>query len=219
MISETLVVGSLGTNCYVLGCERTRQAIVIDPGDDDAAIMRALKRHDLALALLVVTHAHFDHILAARPLQEATGAPFRLHAADQPLLQAMRQTTMAWIGVDPGKPPTVDGHLVAGETIRVGDVELVVRVTPGHSPGGITLVESASHRAFTGDSIFAGSIGRADLPGGNQDVLLDAIHREILTLPDDYLLLPGHGPSSTVLEERTTNPFLMAPPHRVRFNS
>lgn len=219
MILETLVVGLLGTNCYLLGCERTKQAIVIDPGDDATDIIGALRRHDLALERMVVTHAHFDHILAARPLQEATGAPFYLHAADQPLLQAMRQSTTAWIGLDPGQPPTVHGYLVPGQHVRVGDLELEVRATPGHSPGGVTLVDRAGHRAFTGDSVFAGSIGRTDLPGGDLDVLLEAIRRQILSLPDDYSLLPGHGPSSTVFDERTANPFLMAPSPKVRINS
>jgi hydroxyacylglutathione hydrolase len=210
MILETVVVGALETNCYVLGCERTRQAIVIDPGDDPAEILGTLSRRSLTLGRLIATHAHFDHILAVRQLQESTGAPFYLHPADKPLLMAMRPTTMAWIGRDPGDPPAVQAELIPREKILLGDLALEIRGTPGHSPGGITLVDHGSRCAFTGDTVFAGSIGRTNLPGGNLKVLLEAIRSEILSLPDEYCLLPGHGPGSTVLEERMSNPFLVA---------
>jgi len=210
MILETVIVGALGTNCYILGCERTRQAIVIDPGDDPSDILGALRRHRLAVERLVVTHAHFDHLLAARTLQETLGAPFYLSAADRAELRAMRPTAMMWIGRDPGEPPEVNGDVAPGSAVLVGDLSLEVRGTPGHSPGGVTYVDHEGRRAFTGDTVFSGSIGRTDLPGGNLEVLLEAIRREILSLPDDYALLPGHGPSSTVLQERTSNPFLVA---------
>ena len=211
MIVETVVVGALETNCYVLGSERTRQAIVIDPGDDPSEILDVLRRHRLSLERLVVTHAHFDHLLGARPLQEATGAPFYLPAADRPLLGAMQRTAIAWTGRDPGEPPEVRGEIVPGAALFVGDLSLEVRETPGHSPGGVIFVDHAGRRAFTGDTVFAGSIGRADLPGGNLEILLESIRSQILSLPDDYSLLPGHGPSSTVMEERVSNPFLMTP--------
>jgi hydroxyacylglutathione hydrolase len=211
MILETVVVGALETNCYVLGCERSLRAIVIDPGDDPSEILGALRRYGLTLGRLIATHAHFDHLLAARVLQESTGAPLHLHAADRPLLSAMRQTTMAWIGRDPGDPPEVQAELIPGETISVGDLSLEIRGTPGHSPGGVSFVDHRGRRAFTGDAVFAGSIGRTDLPGGNMELLLKAIRREILSLPNDYTLLPGHGPISTVLEERVRNPFLATP--------
>lgn len=211
MIVENIVVGSLETNCYVVGCERTRHAIVIDPGDDPSAILGMLLRHRLSLERMVVTHAHFDHLLAARPLQEATGAPFYVPPADRPLLGAMRRTAIAWIGRDPGEPPQVHGDIVPGATLLAGDLSLEVRGTPGHSPGGVVFVDHGGHRAFTGDTVFAGSIGRADLPGGNEKVLLESIRSQILSLPDNYALLPGHGPSTTVMEERVSNPFLMTP--------
>jgi hydroxyacylglutathione hydrolase len=219
MILETVIVGALEVNCYVLGCERTRRAIVIDPGDDPERILAALRRHSLSVDRLIATHAHFDHVLAVRPLQEATGAPFYLHPADRPLLGSMRGTSMSWIGYDPGAPPLVDGDLVHGETIRVGDLALEVRATPGHSPGGVSLVDFGSHRVFTGDALFAGSIGRADLPGGEFELLLGQIRSQILTLPDDYAVLPGHGPSSTVYEERRSNPFLRSPAASTRITS
>jgi hydroxyacylglutathione hydrolase len=211
MIFETLVVGALQTNCYILGCERTRQAIVIDPGDDPSDILAVLRQHRLSLERLVITHAHFDHLLAARPLQEATGAPLYLAAGDRFQLTSMRRTAMLWLGRDPGEPPDVAGDLGPETPVPVGDLSLEIRRTPGHSPGGVTFVDHEGRRAFTGDTVFAGSIGRTDLPGGSMEVLLDAIRREILSLPDDFSLLPGHGPRSTVLNERVSNPFLVAP--------
>jgi hydroxyacylglutathione hydrolase len=211
MILETIVVGMLETNCYVLGCERTRQAIVIDPGDDPSDILEVLGRHHLSLERLVATHAHFDHLLAVRALQEATGALFYLSSADRPLLETQRRTAILWIGRDPGEPPEVHGDIAPGVPVVAGDLALEVRRTPGHSPGGVILVDHGGRRALTGDTVFAGSIGRTDLPGGNLKVLLESIRSQILTLPDDYFLLPGHGPSSTVLQERTSNPFLMTP--------
>ena len=208
MILETLVIGALEVNCYVLGCERTRQAIVIDPGDNAAAILRALQRHGLTLAKIIATHAHFDHLLAGRRLQEATAAGFYLHPADRPLLTGMQQTTVSWMGYDPGEPPQISGDLTAGEVITIGDVALEVRHTPGHSPGGVTLVDHAGRRAFTGDALFAGGIGRTDLPGGNARTLLASIRSQILTLPDEYAVLSGHGEASSVGAERRSNPFL-----------
>jgi hydroxyacylglutathione hydrolase len=208
MILETLVVGALETNCYIVGAAQSGRAIVIDPGDEPSEILRTLQRRGLALDGLIATHAHFDHILAVRALQEASGAPFYLNAADRPLLQAMQRTAMAWIERDPGEPPEVDGDLIPGEAIQVGDLALEIRGTPGHSPGGIALVHHESRRAFTGDAVFAGSIGRTDMPGGNMALLMESIRTQILSLPDDYTLLPGHGPSSTVLAERMGNPFL-----------
>lgn len=208
MIFETLIVGALQVNCYVLGCAQTRQALIVDPGDNARAIQSALRQHDLTLTAIIATHAHFDHILAVRSLQEATGAPFYLHPAEQDVLATMRRMTMSWFGHDSGEPPRVDRELAAGHPVVFGAEALEVRLTPGHSPGGVTLIHHASRRAFTGDALFAGSIGRTDLPGGDQDILLDAIYGQILTLPDDYGVLPGHGPASTVGAERRGNPFL-----------
>ncbi len=210
MMLETIVVGALQVNCYVLGCEQSHRAVVIDPGDDAPAILAVLKRGGLKLEHIVVTHAHFDHVMSARPLQEATGAPFYMHSGDRLLLPAMRRTAIAWLGRDPGEPPGLTHDLSAGEVIRVGELALEVRSTPGHSPGSLTLVDHTKRRAFTGDALFAGSIGRTDLPGGSLDTLLSSIREQILVLPDDYAILPGHGPGSTIGEERRSNPFLAA---------
>ena len=208
MVFLTLPVGMLQVNCYILGCERTGQGIVVDPGDKPGAILGALKRHGLTLTAILGTHAHFDHLLAGRPLQEATGAPFYLHPADRPLVAAMQRTCMAWLGYDPGEPPTVDHDLTPGETLQFGDIRLEVRHTPGHSPGGVTFVDHANRRALTGDALFAGSIGRTDFPGSDHATLLRSIEREILSLPDDYAAHSGHGPATTVGAERRNNPFL-----------
>lgn len=208
MILRTLPVGMLQVNCYVLGCESTREAVIIDPGDNANDILAALRRQDLELARILATHAHFDHLLAGRALQEMTGAGFYMHRADLPLMGAMQKTCQAWLGYDPGEPPTVTGFLTPGEVVEIGDIRLEVRHTPGHSPGGVTFVDHANRCAFTGDALFAGSIGRTDFPGSSLETLLAGIREEILTLPDDYAVLSGHGARSTVGAERRTNPFL-----------
>lgn len=207
MILQVIPVGLLEVNCYTLGCERTRQGMVIDPGDNAPAILALLRSRDLSLMSIVATHAHFDHLLACRALQELTGASFYLHPGDRPLLGVMRRTCLAWLGYDPGEPPEVTGDLVAGQMLQAGEVELEIRHTPGHSPGSITLVDHAGRRAFSGDALFAGSIGRTDLPGGSMETLLSSVREHILDLPGDYVILPGHGPATTVDRERRTNPF------------
>ena len=208
MFIERVPVGALQVNCYVLGCEMTRRAIVIDPGDEAGAILAALDQHKLTLTRILATHAHFDHLLACRVLQERTGAPFYLHPADRPLVATLRRTCMAWLGYDPGSPPDITGDMAPSETIQAGDVALEVRHTPGHSPGSVTLVDHVGRRAFTGDALFAGSVGRTDLPGGDMRTLLASIRSQILTLPDDFAVFPGHGEASTVGDERRGNPFL-----------
>jgi hydroxyacylglutathione hydrolase len=210
MILETVVVGALQVNCYVLGDEQTHAALVIDPGDNTPSILTALDKHGLQAQQIVVTHAHFDHLLAVRALQTATHAAFWLHPADRFQLASMRQLAQAWLGVDPGDPPQVDGELVPGDMLRVGQNQLEIRSTPGHSPGGVSFVDHAGRRVFTGDALFAGSVGRTDLPGADADALLEGIHSQLLTLPDDYVVLPGHGPASTIGRERRTNPFLLS---------
>jgi hydroxyacylglutathione hydrolase len=209
MIVEAVVVGALQVNCYVLGCEETRQAVVVDPGGNVRAIQGTLRKHGLTLAQIVATHAHYDHVVGARALQEATGAPFRLHPGDVSLLAGMRPMARAWEGIDPGEPPDATSDLLPGHELTFGAQVLEVRSTPGHSPGSVSLIDHAGHRAFTGDALFAGSIGRTDLPGGDMDTLLKSIRRELLSLPDDYQVLPGHGPGSTIGQERRRNPFLV----------
>ncbi|HEX9115572.1 MAG TPA: MBL fold metallo-hydrolase [Anaerolineae bacterium] len=208
MILERLVVGALQVNCYLLGSERTRRAIVIDAGDNVPAILAALQRHDLTLSYILATHGHFDHVLAARGLQEATGAAFYIHPADRPQLENMRQVSRAWLGTDAGEPPIVNGDLQPGGSVQLDDITLEVRATPGHSSGGVSFVDRPGKRVFTGDALFAGSIGRTDLPGGDARTLLDGIRSQIISLPEDFAVLPGHGPATTVGQEARSNPFL-----------
>ncbi len=208
MLLDTVVVGSLQVNCYILGSESTHRAIVIDPGDNATAILNVLRRRGLQAAQILATHGHFDHVLAVRALQQATGAPFAIHPADRPLLAAMRDTARAWLGQEPGDPPEPEAELQPGQVLRIDDVELTVRATPGHSPGGVSFVNDAGRRVFTGDALFAGSVGRTDLPGGDARLLLNSIRSQIISLPADYTVLPGHGPASTVGHEQRSNPFL-----------
>ena len=208
MIVDHLVVGPLQVNCYILGCEETGEAIVVDPGDQPEAILAVLARSHLRLVKIVNTHAHFDHLLGVRALQEATGAPFLLHSEDRPVLEAARTHALAWLGVDPGPPPRVDEWLRLEEPLCFGRETLEIRWTPGHSPGSVSLVDHAGRRVFSGDALFAGSIGRTDLPGGDLDTLLRSIREQLLSLPDDYAVLPGHGPTTTIGQERRHNPFL-----------
>ena len=203
-----LVVGPLQVNCFVLACEKTGEAIVIDPGGNPEAIRRVLAEHQLHLVAIVATHAHFDHILAVDALREERHIPFYLHPADEPVLAAQRQAVQRWLGFDPGPMPRVDAALQPGESFHFGEQRLEVHHTPGHSPGSVTLIDRAGRRAWVGDLVFAGSVGRTDLPGGDYSTLLRSIREVILPLTDDVQLLPGHGPFTTVGTERHINPFL-----------
>ena len=207
MIVDSLVVGALQVNCYLLGCEETQEAVIIDPGDQPDDVLHLLAKHGWQLTQIINTHAHFDHILGVAAVKAATGAPFYLHQAELPLVADMRPRVMLWLGYDPGEPPTVDGFLAPGAAVHWGKQSLEMRWTPGHSPGSITFVDHTGRRAFVGDALFAGSIGRTDLPYGNHQQLLTAIRQQIFTLPDDYAVLPGHGPATTVGREKRTNPF------------
>lgn len=203
-----LVVGPLQANCYVLACEDTKEAIVVDPGGNPEAIQRVLEAHGLTLVAIVATHAHFDHVLAVNALREEAAVPFYLHPADEPVLARQRDTVRSWLGFDPGPMPKVDAYLDPATPFRFGNQTLEVAHTPGHSPGSVTLIDRQGKQAFVGDLIFAGSVGRTDIPGGDFNTLMDSIRRVILALDNDFRLLPGHGPETTVGVERWTNPFL-----------
>ena len=205
---ETIVVGALNANCYVLFSQAGGEAVVIDPGDEPEEIQAVVQGRGCSIGALLLTHSHFDHMLAARELQEATGAPVWLTAADQAILLGHWRTAKSLIGYIPGEPPRVDRELVAGQSVVVGDIELEVRSTPGHSPGGVSFVSHQLRAVFTGDALFAGTIGRTDLLGGDFETLITSLREQILTLPDDYAVLPGHGRASTVGTERQGNMFL-----------
>ncbi len=204
----TLPLGLVQTNCYILGDPATGEAVVIDPADSAAVILSAAGKRGWTIRLMLATHAHFDHVLAVESLREATGAPFRLHEADWPLLQAM-QLTGQWFGLELAPPPRVDGTVTAGEVITVGGIALAVCATPGHSAGHVCYVLESERTVFSGDCLFAGSVGRTDLPGGDHAVLMRSIADQLLPLGDDYQVLPGHGESTTIGWERRANPFLV----------
>jgi hydroxyacylglutathione hydrolase len=199
-------VGPLACNCYIVGDAVTKQAIVIDPGGDAEALAEVVAGNELRVVAIVATHAHFDHIIAAEHLRALTGAPFYLHDADRVLLDWMQTSGRLFLGVELPPPPDVDQPAPEGEILTAGDVSLEVLHTPGHSPGSISLI--GRDAIFSGDTLFAGSVGRTDLPGGDMPTLLRAISDKLLEFGDDVPVYPGHGPSTTIGEERRFNPFL-----------
>ncbi|MGH2754742.1 MAG: MBL fold metallo-hydrolase [Actinomycetota bacterium] len=205
-IFEHLVVGPLACNCYLVGDETTREAIVIDPGGDPEVLDRAIRSHALTITAIVATHAHFDHVLAAEYVRAKTGAPFYLHDDDKPILSWLQESGRLFLGVELPPPPDVDSSAREGELISAGSARLEVFHTPGHSPGSISLV--ARDVVFSGDTLFAGSIGRTDLPGGDTDALLRAVREKLFILDDALPVLPGHGPATTLAEEKRSNPFV-----------
>ena len=205
MIVESLVVGPLQSNCYVLGCERTKEGVVIDPGDDVPDILRALERNDLVLRCVALTHAHFDHAGGASALIEETDAELVLHRDDLPLLRGMREQAAMFGFLSMDAPLQADRFVDDGDELAFGDEMLTVIHTPGHSQGGVCY--RAKGRIFVGDTLFAGSIGRADLPGGDYDALIESVRTRLFVLGDDIEVYPGHGPATTIGVERRTNPF------------
>lgn len=199
-------VGPLACNCYVVGDPVTRHAIVIDPGGEAEELASALAEAGLTVTAIVATHAHFDHILAAAELRAQTGAPFYLHAADRPVLDWFQASGMMFLGLELSPPPEVDTALDEGDSLRAGSVELEVIHTPGHSPGSISLVTREA--VFSGDTLFAGSVGRTDLPGGDARTLLDAVKHKLFTLDPGLPVYPGHGPPTSLHEEQRSNPFV-----------
>lgn len=208
-IYEHLVVGPLACNCYILGDPATLQAIVVDPGDDAETILGLVAKHGLTLDLTVATHAHFDHVMAAEALRLATGAPFYLHADDVVLLEWVPASLEIFLGRTHGKAPEVDGTVKDGEELKVGGSGLEIIHTPGHSPGSMCLVSDpagGNRLLFSGDTLFAGSVGRVDLPGGDGHQIVESIRQRLFPL-GDLAVYPGHGGSTTLDQERISNPF------------
>lgn len=208
MIVKALTVGLLQENCYILGCEATLKGVIIDPGDNARGIMRVVQQEGLTIEKIINTHAHFDHVLAVNAVKAATKAPFYLHAADLNILRDVPERVRLWLDseVDPIDDP--DAFLEHGQIIRFGEAMLEVRFTPGHAPGHVVFVDHAGHQVFGGDTLFQGSIGRFDLPGGDGPLLMRSIREQLLTLPDDYVVYPGHGPATSIGDERESNPFV-----------
>lgn len=208
MIRETFPVGLLQCNCTVLGDEASREAIVVDPGYDIPHILATLAKHQLTVKQIVVTHAHIDHIASALELKQITGAPIFYNAADLPLT-AMMEMQAAWIGVETPEVKPPDHSPADAEQIGVRGIDAQVLHTPGHTEGSLCLFVPAQSVLLAGDTLFAGSIGRTDLPGGNYGKLIQSIRERLLPLPGSTVVIPGHGPATTIAEERATNPFLV----------
>jgi hydroxyacylglutathione hydrolase len=207
MIHEIFPVGPLQCNCSVIGDENTHEAIVIDPGAEIGRVLETVQRHGLKVTQILITHGHIDHVGGAMKLKHATGAPILMNKNDAPQLQ-MLEMQAAWIGVAPPGQVTIDGSLEDGIAIQAGGLSATVLHTPGHTEGSTCIYFPAEKKLIAGDTLFAGSIGRTDLPGGNFDTIMRSLHDRVMTLPEEVTVVPGHGPATTIGEENETNPFL-----------
>jgi glyoxylase-like metal-dependent hydrolase (beta-lactamase superfamily II) len=207
---QRLTLGAIATNAYLVADTATGDALLIDPVDEADVILQAAEAAGWTIRLILATHAHFDHILAADDLKRATGAPFALHPDGQPLLDNLPQTGLMYFGQPLPPAATPDRWLTTEpETITLGALRLETRYTPGHAPGHISFVMPSEGLVFSGDALFAGSIGRTDLPGGDYPRLMRSITEQLLPLGDAVRVLPGHGDETTIGRERRTNPFVL----------
>src|SRR5579864_3499367 len=207
MIHEILPVGPLQCNCSIVGDETTHEAMVIDPGDEIEDILALVQKHKLQVKQIVITHAHIDHVGGAMKLRAATGAPILLNQNDYALLK-MLDMQAAWVGMLPPGKVEIDRTVTTGETISAGSHTAQILHTPGHTEGSICLYFEPEKKLIAGDTLFAGSIGRTDLPGGSLDKIMRSLHNTLMALPDETVVIPGHGPVTTIGEERESNPFL-----------
>ena len=205
MIIKKLEVGPIMANCFILGCEATKEAAVVDPGDDADRILMELAKSELKVAYLLNTHGHFDHVGANKRMKEATGARIGIHPADEPMLGELSRTAQMF-GLATENSPPADFLLNHDDDIRFGEIILKVIHTPGHSQGGVCL-HTPGH-LFAGDTLFSGSIGRTDLPGGDYDTLISSIKEKLLPLDENTVVYTGHGPETTIGKEKQMNPFL-----------
>ncbi len=207
MIHEILPVGPLQCNCSIIGDETTREAMVIDPGDDIENVAAIIRKHQLKVKQIVITHAHIDHVGGAMKLRALTGAPILLNQNDYALLQ-MLDVQATWVGmVFPGEVK-IDSDLAHGEALSAGSLSASILHTPGHTEGSVCLYFPVEQLLIAGDTLFAGSIGRTDLPGGSFEKIMRSLHQRVLALPDETVVVPGHGPKTTIGNEREGNPYL-----------
>jgi hydroxyacylglutathione hydrolase len=207
MIHEMLAVGPLLCNCSIFGDESSHEAMVVDPGDEIEEILRLVARHGLQVKTIFVTHGHIDHIGGAAQLKNATGAPVYLNEDDL-LTYSHLETQAAWLGLDPPEQTEIDIPARDGDVVRIGPVEFTVLHTPGHTRGSVALWIPSEKKLVSGDTLFRESIGRTDLPGGDGRLILQSIREKFMPLPDDTLVIPGHGPTTTMGHEKSVNYFL-----------
>ncbi len=205
MLIKKLAVGPIMANCFILGCEKTHEAAVIDPGDEADRILLALAEAGLTVRQIINTHGHFDHVGANRRIKEVTGAPLLAHPLDAPMLATLSRSAAAW-GLSAEDSPAPDRLLEDGDSVTFGTITLKVLHTPGHTPGGISLL--ADGHLFVGDTLFAGSVGRTDFPGGDFETLKASIRQKLFVLSDEVRVYTGHGPETTIGEEKRHNPFV-----------
>ncbi len=206
MILHTVRVGITDTNCYIAGCEETREGVVIDPGGHPERILAALEKSGLTIRYVLNTHCHFDHMGANAEIVAATGAPLALHPAELPILRV--HGGAEWFGVPVKASPLPDVELTDGQVLEVGRLCFRVLYVPGHSPGGVAFYEPREGVVFDGDALFADGVGRTDLPGGDWATLVRSIREVLFALPDATVVYPGHGPKTTIGHEKTHNPWL-----------
>jgi hydroxyacylglutathione hydrolase len=207
MIHEIFPVGVLACNCSVIGDEQTREGMVIDPGDNVEEVLRVVRKHGLKIKQIVVTHAHIDHVGGAMKLKAATGAPILLNQHDYALLK-MLDVQAAWIGMPSPGAVQIDQSIADQDMITAGNLQATALHTPGHTQGSICLYFPAEKKLIAGDTLFQGSIGRTDLPGGDFRQIMNSLQGRLMALPDETVVVPGHGELTTIGEERETNPFL-----------
>lgn len=207
MIHVVLPVGMLQCNCSIFGDEESREAIVVDPGDNINDIVAALARHNLTVKAIVITHAHIDHIGGAARLKRATGAPVYMNANDQALYDHLDEQA-AWLGMDTPARTDIDTPARDGDTLTLGASPFHIFHTPGHTQGSISIWIPSEHTLVAGDTLFRDSIGRTDLPGGDTRMIFSSIKEKLLTLPEETVVIPGHGPRTTIGREKELNPFL-----------
>jgi hydroxyacylglutathione hydrolase len=207
MILEMLTVGPFQENCYIIGDEDSGTGAVIDPGEEAARIAMAVEQTRLEIGSIIVTHAHIDHVGAVAALADEYACPVLMHAEAEPMLNQL-PTQALMMGLRFGKVPTVDRYIDDEEVLEVGDLRLRSLYTPGHAPGHLAFYLEDEGLVLSGDALFAGSVGRVDLPGGSMEVLMRSIEERLLTLPDETIVYSGHGPRTTIGDERVSNPFL-----------
>ncbi|MDE1161952.1 MAG: MBL fold metallo-hydrolase [Acidobacteriaceae bacterium] len=208
MIRETFPVGLLGCNCTVLGDEQSHEAMVIDPGDEIPRILAVLAKHELTVKQIVVTHAHIDHIASAETLKQLTGAPVVYNQNDLPLV-AMMPAQAAWLGMPEPNVQPPDHSPEQGDAVGVRGIAATILQTPGHTQGSLCVWVPEEKLLIAGDTLFAGSVGRTDLPGGNGGQLIASIQEQLLPLPGETVVVPGHGEETTIAREKATNPYLI----------